>query len=65
MTTELIKALETDKELYLAWQANIAMAFRDAYANSEDKTNIAKIANDGADAFLKLLINKPYPYFIS
>lgn len=58
----LFKELRKDKELYYAWQSNIAMAFKDKYfterknkryLNNED---IHNLANDAARNFLNLLI---------
>ena len=56
MIEKLIEELKKDKDYYYAWQANIAVAMQDAYARAEDKTDIHKISNDGAKAFLDLLI---------
>jgi hypothetical protein len=66
MPTELKKAVNTltnalkdDKELYEAYQANIAMSFYDAARDAGFKPdNLHTIANDGADRFLKLLITE-------
>lgn len=65
MVDELIKTLKEDKGFYDSWKANIAMAMVDAYRNAEKGEGIKEIANDGAEAFLKLLMGEPYPYFIS
>lgn len=65
MTEKLIEALKTDPDFYQSWKANIAMAMLDAYRNAGENKDMKKIANDGADAFLKLLTGQPYPYFIS
>jgi len=62
----LTKALKKDSELYYAYQANIAMQFKDEYArkrkgkmhgyiNNED---VHQIANQAAKSFLDLLIKK-------
>jgi hypothetical protein len=59
MIEKLIEALKEDKSegsYYYSWQANIAVAMQDAYAEAEDKTDIHKISNDGAKRFLDLLI---------
>jgi len=56
---ELITELRKDKSngsYYYSWQANIAVAMQDAYDRAEDKNDIHKISNDGAKAFLDLLI---------
>jgi acyl-CoA reductase-like NAD-dependent aldehyde dehydrogenase len=61
----LFKALREDKDFYYAYQANIAMAFKDAYwnyfklkGNTEYREvyDIHKIANQAAKNFLNLLI---------
>jgi hypothetical protein len=56
MLDKLIEELKKDKDLYYGWQSNIAVAMQDAYERAEDKTDIHKISNDGAKAFLDLLI---------
>lgn len=68
MIQELIKNLKEDKELYYAYQANIAMAFKDefnkAYEKQDNKgaiiqlegLDIHEIANQAAKNFLDLLI---------
>lgn len=59
---QLIKALSKDKDFYDTWHSTISMCFYDAY--NEDKKNyknsldIHRISNNGADKFLKLLIDK-------
>lgn len=50
--------LRRDPEYYYAWQANIAMAFKDEYnecTGYKNKEDIHKIANNGAKRFLNLL----------
>lgn len=65
----LCNALREDKELYYAYQANIAMAFKDAYDKEwrdlnlyregvPAKVDLHKVANDAAKNFLDLLIKK-------
>jgi len=64
MITDLIKNLKNDKDLYYAYQANIAMAFTDEAYNYKKKTNkkylnqddMHVIANEAAKNFLNLLI---------
>ena len=59
MIEKLIEELKKDKSegsYYYSWQANIAVSIQDAYQRAEDKTDIYKISNDGAKAFLDLLI---------
>lgn len=56
MIEKLVEELKKDKDFYYGWQANIAVAMQDAYKRSKDKTDIHKISNDGAKAFLNLLI---------
>lgn len=62
MIEELQKALKEDKELYFAYQANIAMAIFDEicrrkkskkYLNSKD---LHEACNEGAKSFLDLLV---------
>jgi len=61
MIDELKKALKNDKELYYAYQANIAVQFQDEYARSKstykNHEEIHKISNSAAKNFLNLLIN--------
>jgi len=59
MIEKLIEALKEDKSegsYYYAWQANIAVAMQDVYASAKNKKDIHKISNEGAKAFLDLLI---------
>ena len=60
MIEKLKKALKEDKELYYAYQSNIAMAFYDEYRRCEKKykniEDIHRIANNAAKNFLDLLI---------
>jgi hypothetical protein len=58
--TEAVKVLATylkiDSGLWLAYQANIAMAFVDEYnKHVNEQKDIHKIANKAADNFLKQL----------
>lgn len=65
----LIEALESDPEYRVSWQANIAMAFQDAYAQYQNtvdeqhqvmsKTDIHAISNEAANNFLEILCLKP------
>lgn len=67
MISELIKRLKTEADLYYAYQANIAMAFKDEYdrqASLRDyvdlgKLDIHEIANQAAKNFLDLLCYEP------
>ena len=59
----LCKALREDHELYYAYQANIAMAFKNEFnRNFEDESiyisteKLHKISNQAAKNFLNLLI---------
>lgn len=59
----LTKALSEDKELFYAWQANIAMQFKDEYNSEKDKGHINnhdihRIANNAAIKFINLLIEQ-------
>ena len=60
MITKLKEALKNDKELYYAYQANIAVQFQDEYARNEKKyknrSDIHEISNKAAKNFLNLLI---------
>lgn len=53
--------IKKDKELYYAYQANIAMAFKDEYHRCKKKhknlKDIHEIANKAACYFLNLLLN--------
>jgi hypothetical protein len=69
--TNIFTKIKNDKELYYAWQANIAMAFQDAYHWHKVKSGIEPvegdihtISNTAAKHFLDLLCrdtseNKP------
>jgi len=62
----LCKALRKDSDYFYAWQANIAMQFKDEYSRRRKEKNydyfnnedIHQIANDAAITFLNLLIKK-------
>ena len=58
---KVFKKLKNDKELYYAWQANIAMQFYDEFRRCKKKyknnNDIHTIANEAAKNFLNLLIN--------
>lgn len=60
----LCKSLKKDPEFFYAYQANIAMQFKDEYARRRkekrylNNTDIHEIANDAAKSFLELLIQK-------
>lgn len=51
----LCEELRTDKDYFYSWQANIAVAFQDAYKRLPDK-DIHEISNVAAKDFLNLLI---------
>jgi len=56
--------LRKDSDLYLAYQANIAMAFYDEYrrtGNNLSYHKVHKVANKAAKNFLDLLIKKEGP----
>lgn len=62
MIKELIANLKSDKDYHYSWQANIAVAFQDAYHWHETKTgkkptkdDIHEISNVAAKHFLDLL----------
>ena len=51
--------LRKDKELYYAYQSNIAMSFKDVLANAGiNFPQLHDLANDAAKNFLNLLIVK-------
>ena len=56
----LTKAIKDDPELYYAYQANIAMAFKDEYNRNhkkyKNKEDVHKIANTAAKNFLNIWI---------
>ena len=60
----LCKALRNDPDFFNAYQANIAMQFKDEYSikrkgkNYLNNDDIHEIANDAATSFLNLLIRK-------
>lgn len=53
--TEVTDTLRMDPGYWVAWEANIAMAFVDEHALAEDKADIHGIANRAAVRFLRLL----------
>lgn len=59
---DLFERIRTEPDLYYAWQANIAMAFKDEYNRQinynymPNKEDIHEIANQAAKNFLDLLI---------
>jgi hypothetical protein len=63
MIEQLQEALKTDEGYRLSWQANIAMAFVDAFKSHQQKVGrkhvadqeVHKVANDAADNFLNTL----------
>lgn len=59
--TELTEVLKTDKGMRQAWEANIAMAFKDQFHFSGHKHEpqiIHEVANKAAAAFIDQLIGK-------
>jgi len=63
----LCKELDSDESYYISWKANIAMAFKDEFHRKAGKPvemvfvnadDVHEIANQAADNFLKLLIEK-------
>jgi hypothetical protein len=64
----LRKTLKEDKDYYIGWQANIAMAFKDEYWRYQNEcglipsqaviAEIHVIANNAAKNFLDLLIKE-------
>lgn len=60
MIEKLVKTLKNDKELFYAYQANIAMQFKDEYARNKkpykNKKDIHVIASNAAKEFLDLFI---------
>ena len=60
MITELVEALKNDKDLYYAYQANIAVQFQDEFERNKkrykNRQDINEISNIAAKNFLDLLI---------
>ena len=59
---KVIKELGEDKGLYIAWHANIAMAYVDVGGWEKSRDSYKKrhaIANKAATHFLNLLLTKP------
>jgi hypothetical protein len=55
----IVKHLQDDKSYYIAWQANIAMAFQDEmHRKGYRLPDLYEIANKAADNFLELLMAK-------
>lgn len=56
----ICKDLREDEGYYIAWKANIAMAFEDEFYRTYPENQLAEIhniANNAADYFLKLLMS--------
>lgn len=62
ITTDLVKALRKDPELFYGWQSNIAMAFYDEMGRNNvrrpNRKELLKICNKAANNFLNMLIKK-------
>lgn len=57
--TILVDELSKDPHYFYAWQANIAMAFKDECSrNNVDFESLHEVANQAAINFLNLLIRK-------
>ena len=60
----VVKALRDDKDLYYAWQSNIAMSFIDGFNRKHPKSSnslsIHEIANQAAKNFLDSLIKEQH-----
>jgi hypothetical protein len=55
----IVKHLQDDKSYYIAWQANIAVAFQDEMQRRGYRLpDLYEIANKAADNFLELLMKK-------
>ena len=58
----LTKALKKDTQFFMAYQANIAMQFKDEYARKRrtksymNRQDVHKMANKAAESFLNILI---------
>lgn len=56
---KIAKTLKADKGYFYAWQANIAVTFKDEYFRDKkkykNKEDIHRIANNAAKQFLDLL----------
>lgn len=61
-TQPLINSLRKNAGHYIAWEANIAMAFKDEYHRNtkkyKNKHDVNQIANRAAENFLNLLIRE-------
>ena len=67
--SNLVKALQKDKDYYESWKANIAMAFKDEYVEQSYKVDNARLegflteidihelSNNAAERFLKQLMS--------
>jgi len=58
---ELTDVLQTDKGMRQAWEANIAMAFKDQFhfsGHKHDAKVVHEVANKAAAAFIDQLIGK-------
>jgi len=58
---ELTEVLQTDKGMRQAWEANIAMAFKDQFhfsGHKHDAKVVHEVANKAAAAFIDQLIGK-------
>ena len=49
---DLVTALSSDNDYYIAWKANLAMHFIDAYERLHKDAGIREIANNAAVNFL-------------
>ncbi len=60
-TERLCEELRNDKDFRIAWEANIAMAFKDQFhfsGHKHDPQVVHEVANKGAAAFLDQFIGK-------
>lgn len=58
---KLCEEIKNDKDYRLAWEANIAMAFKDAFhfsGHKHDRQIVHEVANKASAAFLDQLIGK-------
>lgn len=59
--SRVCQEIKNDKDYRISWEANIAMAFKDAFdfsGHKHDNEVVHKVANKAAAAFLDQLIGK-------
>lgn len=56
----LKEAMEKDESYFISWQANLAMCFKDGFANNINKKTLHEIANDAAVEFINRLLKSNF-----